>query len=83
MKNAPLKSARRRGPWKWGQGIRLAHSPTAEQNQKKRTNHLLPKPDKFIRYRQELNEPIERFPRLRQKFQQLDLILSIVIPDGD
>jgi len=30
-----------------------------------------------------LNEPIERFPRLRQKFQQLDLILSIVIPDGD
>jgi hypothetical protein len=46
------KSARRRGLWKWGQGIRLAHSPTAEQNQKKRTNHLLPKPDKFIRYRQ-------------------------------
>jgi hypothetical protein len=54
MKNAPLKSARRRGLWKWGQGIRLAHSPTAEQNQKKRTNHLLPKPDKFIRYRQGL-----------------------------
>jgi hypothetical protein len=83
MKNAPLKSARRRGLWKWGQGIRLAHSPTAEQNQKKRTNHLLPKPDNFIRYRQELNEPIERFPRLRQKFEQLDLILSILIPDGD
>src|SRR6202044_1138974 len=52
MKNAPLKSARQRGLWKWGQGIRLAHRPTAEQNQKKRTNHLLPKPDKLIRYRQ-------------------------------
>jgi hypothetical protein len=52
MKNAPLKSARRRGLWKCGQGIRLAHSPTAEQNQKKRTNHVLPKPDNFIRYRQ-------------------------------
>jgi hypothetical protein len=52
MKNAPLKSARRRGLWKWGQAIRLAHSPTAEQNQKKRTNHVLPKPDNFIRYRQ-------------------------------
>jgi hypothetical protein len=52
MKNAPFKSARRRGLWKWGQGIRFAHSPTAEQNQKKRTNHVLPKPDKFIRYRQ-------------------------------
>ncbi len=52
MKNAPLKSARRRGLWKCGQGIRLAHSPTAEQNQKKRTDHALPKPDKFIRYRQ-------------------------------
>ena len=54
MRKTPLKSARRRGLWKWGQGIRLAHSPTAEQNQKKRTNHLLPKPDKFIRYRQKM-----------------------------
>ncbi len=60
MKNAPLKSARRRGLWKCGQGIRLAHSPTAEQNQKKRTDHALPKPDKFIRYRQIL--PPEVFP---------------------
>jgi hypothetical protein len=32
--------------------LRLAHIPTAEQNQKKRTNHVLPKPDKLIRYRQ-------------------------------
>jgi hypothetical protein len=59
MKNAPLKSARRRGLWKWGQGIRLAHSPTAEQNQKKRTNHLLPKPDNFIRYRQGISRSSE------------------------
>jgi hypothetical protein len=43
------KSARRRG---CGQGIRFAHSPTGEQNQKKRTYDVLPKPDKWIRYRQ-------------------------------
>ena len=29
--------------------------PTAEQNQKKRTFDVLPKPDKFIRYRQRLS----------------------------
>jgi hypothetical protein len=52
MRKTPLKSARQRGLWKCGQGIRPAHSPTAEQNQKKRTNHVLPKPDNFIRYRQ-------------------------------
>ena len=52
MFNAPLKSARRRGLWKWGQASGLPTPPTAEQNQKKRTNHVLPKPDKFIRYRQ-------------------------------
>jgi hypothetical protein len=60
MKNVPLKSARRRGLWKCGQGIRLANSPTAEQNQKKRTFDVLPKPDKFIRYRQTF--PPEPFP---------------------
>jgi hypothetical protein len=32
--------------------LRLAHIPTGEQNQKKRTNNALPKPDNFIRYRQ-------------------------------
>jgi hypothetical protein len=65
MKNAPLKSARRRGLWKCGQGIRLAHSPSAEQNQKKRTNHVLPKPDNFIRYRQgdPLGRPVGAGPR--------------------
>jgi hypothetical protein len=31
---------------------RLAHSPTAEQNQKKRTSDVLPKPDNLTRYRQ-------------------------------
>jgi hypothetical protein len=34
--------------------LRLAHIPTGEQNQKKRTNHVLPKPDNFIRYRHKL-----------------------------
>jgi hypothetical protein len=32
--------------------LRLAHIPTAEQNQKKRTNNALPKPDNLIRSRQ-------------------------------
>jgi hypothetical protein len=32
----------------------LPTPPTAEQNQKKRSNHVLPKPDNFIRYRQTL-----------------------------
>jgi hypothetical protein len=59
MKNEPLKSARRRGLWKCGQGIRLAHSPTAQQNQKKRTYDVLPKPDNFIRYRQPLSALID------------------------
>jgi hypothetical protein len=51
-RKTPLKSAQRRGLWKCGQGIRLAHSPTAEQNQKKRTFDVLRKPDNLIRYRQ-------------------------------
>jgi hypothetical protein len=34
--------------------LRLAHIPTGEQNQKKRTFDVLPKPDNFIRYRQHL-----------------------------
>ena len=44
MKNAPLKSAQRRGLWKCGQGPALPHSSTAQQNQKKRTPEALPKP---------------------------------------
>src|SRR5271165_3247791 len=32
--------------------MRVAHSPTAEQKQKKRTSDVLPKPDNLIRYRQ-------------------------------
>ena len=43
MRKTPLKSARRRGLWKCGQGIRLAHSPIGEQKQKKRTFDGLPK----------------------------------------
>ena len=38
--------------------LRLAHMTTGEQNQKKRTFDVLPKPDKLIRYRhanQEVN----------------------------
>jgi hypothetical protein len=31
--------------------LRLAHSPTGEQNQKKRTVDVLSKPDNLIRYR--------------------------------
>jgi hypothetical protein len=33
--------------------------PQAEQNQKKRTSDVLPKPDKLIRYRQENDERSE------------------------
>src|SRR5580700_1629565 len=50
----PPKSARRRDLWKCGQRKRVAHSPTGEQKQKKRTFVVLPKPDKLIRYRQPL-----------------------------
>jgi hypothetical protein len=32
--------------------LRLAHIPTGEQKQKKRTFDVLPKPDNLIRYRQ-------------------------------
>src|SRR5208283_1373183 len=39
------------GLWKCGQGKRLDHSPTGEQKQKKRTFHVLLKPDKLISYR--------------------------------
>ena len=37
--------------------------PTGEQKQKKRTNHVLPKPDNFIRYRQEKvpTENVDKF----------------------
>jgi hypothetical protein len=40
--------------------LRLAHSPTAEQNQTKRTFDVLPKPDNFIRYRHKLHAAICR-----------------------
>src|ERR1700745_1939462 len=54
MRKTPLKSARRRASWTAWTSLRLAHpAHTAEQDQKKRTNHALPKPDKFIRYRQQ------------------------------
>ena len=51
--DAPLKSAQRRAdPVDMWTTLRLAHIPTGEQNQKKRTYDVLPKPDNFIRYRQ-------------------------------
>jgi hypothetical protein len=53
--DAPLKSAQRRAdPVDMWTTLRLAHIPTGEQNQKKRTYDVLPKPDNFIRYRQSL-----------------------------
>ena len=50
-KKRPPKSARRRSLWKCGQRKRVAHSPTGEQKQKKRTFDVLPKPAKLISYR--------------------------------
>ena len=52
----PPKSARRRASWTAWTSLRLAHSAhEAEQNQKKRTYDVLPKPDNLIRYRQFLS----------------------------
>jgi hypothetical protein len=49
--------------------LRFAHMPTGEQNQKKRTNDALPKPDNSIRYRQKMHDslliPDEAAPRFR------------------
>jgi hypothetical protein len=51
--DAPLKSAQRRAdPVDMWTTLHLAHIPTGEQNQKKRTYDVLPKPDNLIRYRQ-------------------------------
>ena len=51
MRKTPLKSARRRLPVDMWTTLRLAHIPTGEQDQKKRTFDVLPKPDRLIRYR--------------------------------
>jgi hypothetical protein len=53
MPSTPLKSARRRA---CGHGDDAHASPTCpqEQKQKKRTVDVLPKPDKLIRYRQQI-----------------------------
>jgi hypothetical protein len=51
MRKRPLKSARRRACGNVDSVPRAVHSPTGEQNQKKRTYDVLPKPDKLIRYR--------------------------------
>ena len=49
--DAPLNSAqRRRTCGRHGQASGLPTPPTGQQNQKKRTNDGLPKPDNFIRY---------------------------------
>jgi hypothetical protein len=53
LSNAPLNSARRRGPVDgMDKPPACPTPPTGEQKQKKRTNLVLPKPDNFIRYRQ-------------------------------
>ena len=52
MRKTPLKSARRRARGNGDDARGVPHSPTGEQNQKKRTFDVLPKPDKLIRYRQ-------------------------------
>jgi hypothetical protein len=51
-KNAPLKPARRRAPVDGMDKPPACPPRPQEQKQKKRTNHVLPKPDKLIRYRQ-------------------------------
>src|SRR5271165_7556627 len=50
--DTPPESARRRALWTCGRRSHVDHIPTGEQNQKKRTFDVLPKPDKLIRYRQ-------------------------------
>ena len=53
MQKAPLKSARRRNPVDgMDKPLACPPPPTGEQNQKKRTFDVLPKPDNSIRYRQ-------------------------------
>jgi hypothetical protein len=56
MSKTPLKSARRRASGNGDNAPALPTVPQAEQNQKKRTIHALPKPVKLIRYRQKLPE---------------------------
>jgi len=66
--DAPLKSAQRRAdPVDMWTTLRLAHIPTGEQNQKKRTYDVLPKPDNFIRYRQKIAERVFLFRLPRSK----------------
>jgi hypothetical protein len=56
----------------------LPTPPTGEQNQKKRTYDVLPKPDNLIRYRQTL--PSERFSSAALIQKQLALIDALT-PD--
>src|ERR1700687_1046398 len=49
----PLKSARRPTCGNVDNAKGVAHSPTGEQKQKKRTLDVLPKPANLIRYRQQ------------------------------
>ena len=51
MRKTPPKSARRRACGNVDNAHALPTVPQAEQNQKKRTFDVLPKPDKLIRYR--------------------------------
>ena len=60
MRKTPLKSARRRDCL-WTSGRRFASSTSPqEQNQKKRTFDVLPKPDNSIRYRHSAHAMIPR-----------------------
>jgi hypothetical protein len=55
MRKRPLKSARRRACGNVDSAPRAAHSPTGEQNQKRRIIDVLPKPNKLIRYRHKMS----------------------------
>src|SRR6201999_856907 len=70
----PLKSAQRRAdPVDMWTTLHLAHIPTGEQNQKKRTYDVLPKPDNLIRYRQNKStEQVDRTSRQNKSTEQVD-----------
>jgi hypothetical protein len=79
--------------------LRLAHMPTGEQKQKKRTLDLLPKPDKLTRYRHryalhalkerralldgEMRECERKLRYLRETLTHLDATLALFDPEGN
>ena len=63
------------GPVDMWTALRPAHIPTGEQNQKKRTNDVLPKkPDNFIRYRQRLSSQPLPFGRPNPKAARFSVL---------